>query len=109
MIYQAALLVDRSDLFAPSFFLDQDLLLGSMSEDGPMQKTINLLVKNGTWFNNAFAGTPICCPSRAEIQTGRYMHNIGVYKHVFDISSVMRNFCLHFVSMLTVYYTCIGN
>ena len=57
---------------------DQDLLLGSMDPDGPMQKTRKLLVDQGAWFDNAFVATPICCPSRAEIQTGRYMHTVGV-------------------------------
>ena len=49
-----------------------------MDADGPMQKTRKLLVEQGAWFDNAFVATPICCPSRAEIQTGRYMHNVGV-------------------------------
>lgn len=57
---------------------DQDVLLGSMSPDGPCQKIIQLIVKEGVTFSNGFANTPICCPSRAEIQTGRYMHNTKV-------------------------------
>lgn len=58
---------------------DQDVMLGSMDPAGPMPKTRKLLVEQGAWFDNAFASTPICCPSRAEIQTGRYMHSIKVY------------------------------
>lgn len=57
---------------------DQDVVLGSMSPEGPCQKIRSLLVDQGTFFSNAFANTPICCPSRAEIQTGRYMHNTKV-------------------------------
>jgi N-acetylglucosamine-6-sulfatase len=58
---------------------DQDLLLGSMDKGGPMPKTRELLVEQGAWFSNGFANTPICCPSRAEMQTGRLMHNTRVY------------------------------
>eukprot|EP01047_Picozoa_sp_COSAG01_P046924 COSAG01_NODE_4440_length_5021_cov_5.654409_6_plen_328_part_00 len=58
---------------------DQDILLGSMDPQGPMQKTRTLVVDKGAWFANGFANTPICCPSRAEIQSGRYMHNTEVY------------------------------
>ena len=49
---------------------DQDVMLDSMNPDGPLQKTRKLLVEPGANFVNAFANTPICCPSRAEIQTG---------------------------------------
>ncbi len=30
------------------------------------------------WFPNAFISTPLCCPSRATILTGRYSHHTGV-------------------------------
>ena len=32
----------------------------------------------GTTYSNAYVGTPLCCPSRATIMTGRYAHNHGV-------------------------------
>ena len=40
--------------------------------------TIDYLAKEGILFNNAFATSPGCSPSRAAIATGRYPHNTGV-------------------------------
>jgi arylsulfatase A-like enzyme len=34
--------------------------------------------RGGTRYTNAFANTPLCCPARASIMTGRYAHNTGV-------------------------------
>ncbi|XP_057663660.1 N-acetylglucosamine-6-sulfatase-like isoform X2 [Diorhabda carinulata] len=63
----------------PNFVLvltdDQDLLLNSMIA---MENTINLLGNNGKTFKNAFVNTPICCPSRSTILTGKFAHNTGV-------------------------------
>ena len=40
--------------------------------------SIDSLAKEGILFNNAFATSPGCSPSRAAIATGRYPHNTGV-------------------------------
>ncbi|MDC1060455.1 sulfatase-like hydrolase/transferase, partial [Alphaproteobacteria bacterium] len=40
--------------------------------------SIDSLAKKGILFNNAFATSPGCSPSRAAISTGRYPHNTGV-------------------------------
>jgi len=36
--------------------------------------------QGGTYFPNAVANTPWCCPARASILTGQYSHNHGVTK-----------------------------
>jgi N-acetylglucosamine-6-sulfatase len=51
---------------------DQDIVLGSF-DHMPHVKT--LLQEQGMTFDNAFVHTPICCPSRSQILTGRYTHH----------------------------------
>ncbi|XP_066495449.1 N-acetylglucosamine-6-sulfatase-like [Tiliqua scincoides] len=51
---------------------DQDLVIGGMN---PMKKTKALIGSSGASFTNAFAVTPLCCPSRSSILTGMYPHN----------------------------------
>ena len=43
----------------------------------PLETARRLIADQGADFRNAFATTPICCPSRASILTGRYQHNTG--------------------------------
>lgn len=43
-----------------------------------MRKTRVLLGDRGTTFANSIVSTPLCCPSRATLLTGRYAHNHGV-------------------------------
>ena len=42
---------------------------------GVMPETTKYFEGKGTTFSNAMATTPLCCPSRASIFTGRYAHN----------------------------------
>lgn len=57
---------------------DQDVLLGSFDH---MPHVKALLQEQGMTFRNAFVHTPICCPSRSSILTGRYLHNCGVHNN----------------------------
>ncbi|MDQ3954047.1 MAG: sulfatase [Actinomycetota bacterium] len=43
-----------------------------------MKKTLEWFKDGGTQYTNAFATTPVCCPSRASILSGQYAHNHGV-------------------------------
>jgi arylsulfatase A-like enzyme len=43
-----------------------------------MSKTLQWLRSGGVDFRQAYVPTPSCCPSRASIFSGRYVHNHGV-------------------------------
>lgn len=53
---------------------DQDLTLDGMK---PMKSVQNFIANKGAVFVNSYAASPICCPSRASILSGRYQHNHG--------------------------------
>ena len=59
---------------------DQDQKLGGSfpmhNGVGPMPKTKALLADKGATATNWFIHTPICCPSRSQLVSGRYFHNI---------------------------------
>lgn len=59
---------------------DQDQQLGGSfpltSEATPMPKTKKLLQDHGVHATNWYIHTPICSPSRSELLTGRYFHNL---------------------------------
>ncbi|XP_018568120.1 N-acetylglucosamine-6-sulfatase-like [Anoplophora glabripennis] len=60
---------------------DQDLILDGLT---PMGKTLELIGGKGKVFNNAFANSPICCPSRSSILTGKFVHNTGVFNNSIE-------------------------
>ena len=54
---------------------DQDHMLGG-SSDGPLPRSAPALRAAGLTAANWFVHTPVCCPSRSEIITGRLLHNL---------------------------------
>jgi hypothetical protein len=62
----------------PNAFLivtDDQRAMGTLQAMPPTRRRF---VRGGTRYRNAFTTTPVCCPSRASIMTGRYAHNTGV-------------------------------
>lgn len=51
---------------------------GKESTLAVMPRTVEWFGNQGTRFTNAFATTPVCCPSRASLMSGQYAHNHGV-------------------------------
>lgn len=43
--------------------------------------TLDRLAARGTLFENAYCASPLCCPARASIATGRYPHETGYWEN----------------------------
>lgn len=54
---------------------DQDLQLDSLSYMPILQ---HQLQNKGTFYENHFVPTALCCPARVSLLTGRYAHNTNV-------------------------------
>ena len=46
-----------------------------------MPATRRFFAHNGVKYSNAYVTSPLCCPSRASILSGRYAHNHGVIRN----------------------------
>ncbi|XP_072934371.1 N-acetylglucosamine-6-sulfatase-like [Epargyreus clarus] len=57
---------------------DQDVVLGGMN---PMKNVQRFIGKEGVTFTNSFTTSPICCPSRASLLTGLYVHNHNTWNN----------------------------
>lgn len=55
---------------------DQDHMLGG-SSSGPLPNAGPALARAGVTASNWFVHTPVCCPSRSEIISGRFFHNLA--------------------------------
>lgn len=70
---------EKSDRRQPNFVFiltdDLDLTLGG-AQASTLQKSVRLIGSMGVTLTNWFSQTPVCCPSRAELLTGRMLHNI---------------------------------
>jgi arylsulfatase A-like enzyme len=53
-------------------------MLGAYGETQVRTPHLDALAARGATFSRAFAQNPVCIPSRACIQTGRYTHQHGV-------------------------------
>uniref|UniRef100_A0A7N6B1N0 N-acetylglucosamine-6-sulfatase n=1 Tax=Anabas testudineus TaxID=64144 RepID=A0A7N6B1N0_ANATE len=60
---------------------DLDIAMGGLS---PLSKTKKLIGDAGITFTNAFVASPLCCPSRASILTGKYPHNHHVINNTLE-------------------------
>ena len=51
----------------------------TLEEMSGLPQTSSLIGGRGTTFSRAYVSYPLCCPSRAAILTGQYMHDNGVH------------------------------
>ncbi len=50
----------------------------------------DVLMKDGINFENGFSTTPLCCPSRASILSGEYVHNNEVYTNTWPLGGARK-------------------
>jgi arylsulfatase A-like enzyme len=68
-----------------------------------LPKVRQWLVDGGTTFRNGYVSTPSCCPSRASLMSGRYVHNNGQFQQQtlgFNLNLTVQRY-LHDAGYLT--------
>jgi len=63
-------------LILPDQWRGQDL--GCMGNTEVRTPNLDRLASEGILFRNTFANTPVCCPARANLLTGKYAHQNGM-------------------------------
>jgi arylsulfatase A-like enzyme len=63
-------------LILPDQWRGQDL--GCMGNSEVRTPNLDKLASQGILFRNTFANTPVCCPARANLLTGKYAHKNGM-------------------------------
>ena len=53
-------------------------VMGCMGNPDCKTPNLDKLASEGILFRNTFANTPVCCPARANILTGKYAHSNGM-------------------------------
>jgi choline-sulfatase len=56
--------------------------LGCYGDNVIQTPAIDSLARRGLRFENAYSASPLCCPARAALATGRYPHQTGFYDNV---------------------------
>lgn len=87
------------------FIMVDEMRWSAMGCEGhPVVRTPNLdrLAREGTRFANAFTVSPVCCPARASVFSGRYAHVHGVvinelvaHRGEIFLPSILRHYGYH--------------
>ncbi|XP_073948236.1 N-acetylglucosamine-6-sulfatase-like [Choristoneura fumiferana] len=72
ILFAGGTVCDQRPNFVVVLTDDQDVTMGGMS---PMKNVRRFIGERGMTFTNSFVTSPICCPSRASLLTGLYVHN----------------------------------
>jgi arylsulfatase A-like enzyme len=70
-----------------------------------MPQARSWLKRGGTNFTKAFVTTPLCCPSRTSIFTGRYTHNHHVYSNDGEGANLIQQSTLQYYLQQAGYET----